>query len=137
MTNFETEHYHSGYLTTWDGKQYFYRSSYELDFANLLNEYKILYEMESISIRYFDTQINKIRTAVPDFYLPETNTIVEIKSTWTFDKQNMIDKRKAYLEKGYNFKLILEHKEQDLDTSIDYENNQYKRHLEEMKKSED
>jgi len=49
----------------------------------------------------------------------------------------MIDKRKAYLAKGYNFKLIYEHEERDLDSMDDYKDNQYKRHLEEMKKSED
>ena len=49
----------------------------------------------------------------------------------------MIDKRNAYLAKGYNFKLILEHKEQDLDTSIEYKDNQYKRQLEETKKSDE
>ena len=40
--------------------------------------------------------------------------IVEIKSSWTLDKQNMIDKMKAYKELGYNFKLICDHKEINL-----------------------
>ena len=39
------------------------------------------------------------------------NMIVEIKSTFTYDEQNMKDKVKAYNEQGYNFKLILEHQE--------------------------
>lgn len=37
--------------------------------------------------------------------------IIEIKSSWTLDKQNMKDKMKAYKELGYNFKLICDHKE--------------------------
>ena len=37
--------------------------------------------------------------------------IVEIKSFWTLDEQNMKDKKKAYLDLGYNFKLICDHKE--------------------------
>lgn len=46
-------------------------------------------------------------------YLPNTNTIVEIKSEYTYDKQNMIDKSNAYKANGYKFKLILEHVEYD------------------------
>jgi predicted nuclease of restriction endonuclease-like RecB superfamily len=55
----------------------------------------------------------KQRVAIPDFYLSESNTIVEIKSNWTYDEQNMKDKFKVYKEHGYNFKLILEGKEVD------------------------
>ena len=55
-----------------------------------------------------------MRIAIPDFYLPETNTIIEIKSSWTLDKQNMIDKRNSYINLNYNFKLILEHQEIDI-----------------------
>lgn len=51
------------------------------------------------------------RGAIPDFYIPSTNTIIEIKSSWTLDEQNMKDKMKAYLDLGYNFKLICDHKE--------------------------
>lgn len=53
----------------------------------------------------------KQRVAIPDFYLPESNTIVEIKSDYTYDKQNMDDKIKAYKEHGYKYKLILEKEE--------------------------
>ena len=74
-------------------------------------------------IRYFDTQRNKERVAVPDFYLIESNTIVEVKSSWTLNKQNMIDKRKAYLELGYNFKLWYEHQFVDLDEIEEQEYN--------------
>ena len=31
-------------------------------------------------------------------------------TVWTYDKQNMIDKKKSYIENGYNFQLYLEHK---------------------------
>jgi hypothetical protein len=49
--------------------------------------------------------------------------IVEIKSDWTLDIQEMRDKMKAYKDLGYNFKLILEHKEENID-NIKIENNQ-------------
>ena len=107
--------YKTGWHTTWDNKQVFYRSSYELDYAKELDEQKNKYEMEGLRVCYFDTQKCIERTAVPDFYLPETNTIVEIKSSYTYNEQNMNDKIKAYKKHGYNFKLILDHKEQDGD----------------------
>jgi len=103
--------YKHGWHTAWDNTQIFYRSSYELDYAEKLDEQKVKYDVEALRISYFDTQKCIERTAIPDFYLPETNTIVEIKSSWTYNEQNMNDKIKAYKKHGYNFKLILDHKE--------------------------
>jgi hypothetical protein len=48
---------------------------------------------------------------VPDFYLPDSNTIVEIKSLYWLRPEEMRNKRDAYLNLGYKFKLILEHQE--------------------------
>jgi hypothetical protein len=49
-----------------------------------------------------------VKYCVPDFYLPEKNLIVEIKSTWTlsvWDKKEYIIKE--YLKQGYKFALII------------------------------
>ena len=108
--------YKQTWHTTWNNKEVYLRSSYELDYANELDKQKINYDVESLRIKYFDTQRNEYRCAIPDFYLPDTNTIVEIKSIWTLDKQEMKDKFKAYKDLGYNFKLILEHKETNIET---------------------
>ena len=105
--------YHSTWHTTWNGKEVYLRSSYELEYAQELDSKRIDYDVEALRIKYFDTKENTYRCAVPDFYLPESNTIVEIKSTWTYDEQNMKDKFKAYKELGYNTKLILDKKEVD------------------------
>ena len=51
----------------------------------------------------------KTRVAIPDFYIPSLNMIVEIKSCWTYDEQNMKDRVKAYKKLGYNFKLVKDH----------------------------
>jgi hypothetical protein len=104
------QHWH----TTWNGKDVYLRSSYEEDFANELDEKQIDYDVESLRIKYFNTIENEFRCAIPDFYIPLENMIVEIKSNWTFNEQEMKDKKKAYLEQGYNFKLILEHKEKEI-----------------------
>lgn len=103
--------YKHGWHTSWNNSRHYYRSSYELDYMNLLDKNQIEYQTEPFKIPYFDTQEDKTRYAIPDFLIKETNTLVEIKSTYTYDRQNMIDKMTSYKEKGYNFKLILDHQE--------------------------
>lgn len=104
--------YLRGYHVSWEGLVMFYRSSYELDYMIELDKQRIKYRGENyLKFEYYDTQMKKMRTALPDFYLPETNTIVEIKSCWTYDRQNMIDRVSVYTKNGYSFKLILDHKE--------------------------
>ena len=103
--------YKSGWHITWNNKEVYLRSSYELDYAKELDKQQIDYEVEFKHIKYWDSQKQEYRCAIPDFYIHSINTIVEIKSNYTLDKQNMIDKFKAYKELGYNCKLICEHKE--------------------------
>lgn len=99
------------YHKTWDGRIVYLRSSYETDFANKLDDKQIFYEVESLKIKYFDRSINKYRIAVPDFYVPETNTIFEIKSIYTYNEENMKDKFDEYKKLGYNCVLVLDHQE--------------------------
>ena len=106
--NTNKNQYKSGWHTTWDNKEVYLRSSYEFNYAIYLDDNKILYDVESKRIKYYDSQQNEFRCAIPDFYLEETNTIVEIKSLWTYDHINMKDKVKAYKNANYNFKLILD-----------------------------
>ena len=103
--------YNDQWYTTWNNKEVYLRSSYELDYAKELDKQQIDYEVENLRIKYWDSQKQEYKCAIPDFYIPLTNTIIEIKSNWTLDKQNMKDKIKAYKELGYNFKLICDHKE--------------------------
>ena len=95
---------------SWQGKEYHLRSSYELDYAKELDENHIKYDYENLRIQYKD-YLGEFHTYIPDFYLIDTNTIVEIKSSFTLDIQNIKDKMKACLDLGYNFKLICDHKE--------------------------
>ena len=124
-STFTCKQYKYGWHTTWDGKSVFLRSSYELDYAIKLDESHILYEVESLKIPYFDSKRNQKRVAIPDFYIPQTNTIVEIKSNYTLDIQEMKDKCAEYERLGYKFKLILEHKESNINDVNVYENNKY------------
>jgi hypothetical protein len=101
----------SGPHITWEGSEVFLRSSYELDYAEYLDNSNISYSVESLRIEYYDSQQNKTRIAIPDFYITDTNTIVEIKSDFTLDIQEMLDKFDSYKKLGYETKLILEGKE--------------------------
>lgn len=107
-------YYKHGWHTTWNNKEVYYRSQNELDFAIELDNQQIDYEMEYLHIKYFDTQTNEFRCAIPDFYIPSKNEIVEIKSSYTLDIQNMRDKFKAYKELGYNCKCICDYNEIDI-----------------------
>ena len=102
--------YVHGYHTTWKNKKVFLRSSYEFEYAKLLDEQHIDYEVESLIIEYYDSINKENKIAIPDFYIPSTNTIVEIKSNYTLDVENMKDKKKYYEQLGYNFKLIVDNK---------------------------
>lgn len=107
-------HYKQQWYTTWNGKEVYLHSSYELDYAKELDEQQIDYDVEFKHIKYWDSQKQEYRCAIPDFYIPKDNLIVEIKSNYTLDKQNMIDRKKAYLDLGYKFKLICDHKELEI-----------------------
>ena len=54
-SNVHNNSYKQSYHISWDNKNVFLRSSYEEDFANYLDENKILYEVEKLRITYFDT----------------------------------------------------------------------------------
>ncbi len=101
--------YKQGWHITWDNKNVFLRSSYEFDYAKELDNEKISYEVEYFRILYWDSKTKTHRVAIPDFYLIDINIIVEIKSTYTYDEQNMKDKFIEYKKLGYNCKLLLEH----------------------------
>ena len=113
INNFNNQ-YKQQWHTTWDGYEVFLRSSYELDYAKELDSKKIHYEVESLKIKYFDTLTSTYRCAIPDFYIPSLNLIVEIKSTYTLNVQNMKDKMAEYNKLGYTAKLICDHKELEL-----------------------
>ena len=109
-----TPNYKHGWHTSWNGKEVYLRSSYEFSYAEYLDSKCIDYDVESLRIKYFDTQHEIFRCAIPDFYLIDTNTIVEVKSDYTLDRIEMKDKVAAYKSLGYNFKLILNGEEAEL-----------------------
>ena len=100
----------AGRYTDYFNQQHYYRSSLELEYYKKLDQQRILFKSEYLKIPYFDTQKQKYRIAIPDIFLPKANTIIEIKSIYTYDQQEMIDKAKAYRKLGYTFYLYINNK---------------------------
>lgn len=104
-------HFHEYIHKSWNNNIYHMRSSYEDIYANELDRNHIEYDYENLRIKYWDSQLNEFRTYIPDFYLINDNIIVEIKSSYTLDKINVIDKKNACIQQGYKFKCICDFKE--------------------------
>ena len=107
--------YKCGYHITWEGKKFWLRSSYEFDYAKQLDEQRISYDVESIRIPYKSSINGKTKIMIPDFYIKDTNTVIEIKSDFTYNELDWIDRVRVLKEKGYNCKLILEKVEYNCD----------------------
>ena len=106
-TNISYQHI---YHTTWYGDVVYLRSSYEQEYALALDQSKTKYLVEHMRIKYYDRDKKTYRIAVPDFYLPDSNTIVEVKSSYWLTEQEMKDKSDAYKALGFKFALYLDHK---------------------------
>jgi hypothetical protein len=110
--------YKSGHHKDWQDKDHFYRSSYELRYYQILDQIQIPYNTESIRIPYFDSNLQKHRVAIPDIVI-HNSVIIEIKSEWTYNKQNMIDKFKVYQDHGYSMILSLDFKDHIINSVYD------------------
>ncbi len=58
---------------------------------------------------YWKSIENKIGLLKTDFYLPDINLIVEIKSDFTYNEQDWKDRVSLLESKGYKCMLLLEH----------------------------
>lgn len=83
------------------------KSSWELKLAQVLDERLIPYEYEK-KIPYFDSKRQKERTYYADFYLPNSNVILEVKAKWATSDQTCLDKRKGAEDAGFIFKYFTE-----------------------------
>lgn len=83
-----------------------YQGSYELDFLNnFYNKIKTI--KNGPSIKYKFNEKNKIYH--PDFYIPDLNLIIEIKSSWTLNLDvEYAEKKKATAGSGFDYIMILD-----------------------------
>ena len=94
----------------------------------LLNNYKeedlILKRADIPEIWYLDLyEPSKIRRYFPDIYIPKENLILEIKSTWTFekDKQEVFAKKKAVQYLGYDYEIWIMTSKGDIIKKYDHQ----------------
>ena len=85
----------------------YYKGTYELDFIEYSIENEINIE-NGPTIKYFLN--SKDRRYFSDFYLPEYNLIIEVKSTYTFndDYEENLAKREYSIKSGYNFLFLID-----------------------------
>lgn len=83
-----------------------YQGTYELDFLNKYFEKLQISEIDSIEYIFNEKKCYYY----PDFYLPNFNTIVEVKSSYYYNlelEKNLV-KKEASIKKGYNFIFIID-----------------------------
>jgi len=83
-----------------DGNEIFVRSLWELIYMLKHPEF----EYEKIRIQYYDSVENKDRVYITDFFDANTNTIIEIRPKKY--QHLLVDKKKAVLRDGYNYKIV-------------------------------
>lgn len=87
-----------------DDNQIFIRSSYEAIYLLWLEWKNIKYKYEPFRLEY----VNSNKLYIPDFYIIDSNLIVEIKGFLTNEISDKLLKcEETVLSKGYNWKLIV------------------------------
>ncbi|MDD5651700.1 MAG: hypothetical protein PHF86_14995 [Candidatus Nanoarchaeia archaeon] len=98
-------------IKNFNGTNITYQGSFELDF--LVHYFDKLEIRNGLSFRYGKRMYHS------DFYLPEFNMIVEIKSSWTLKLDNFInEKSKTVVDHGFKFILIVNKNYAEFDKAI-------------------
>lgn len=106
-------------------RELYYRGSYELDFLIFCEKNLIIVEQgKTLSYVYK----NKNKNYFYDFYLPKYNLIVEIKSTYTYNKYKSLNlaKKRACLKNSFNFIFIIDKNYNKLLNLINFSSDLYK-----------
>lgn len=86
-----------------------YRASYEFNFLELCEKMNLIGKIDKPKpIQYFF--LNKKHFYYPDFFIKELNLVIEIKSTYTFnrDVEKNLEKKKYAIAEGYDFLFIID-----------------------------
>ncbi len=91
----------------YDNTDLIYQGSYELNFINYSIKKEISFE-NGPSLKYIMN--NKNRVYHSDFYLPEYNLVVEVKSKYTYnaDYEENLLKKEYTIKAGYNFIFLID-----------------------------
>ncbi len=81
------------------------RSKWELEVAKFLDKRKIPWLYEKYTFPYWNPEKKEIRYTIPDFFLPESNIFIEVKSDWGRILNPSLYKIKGVREAGYQIIL--------------------------------
>lgn len=81
------------------------RSYWEVEIAKILDSLDVNWSYEPLVIDYWDSQRKVVANTIPDFYIPQSNLIIEVKGSG-FDSIKTTDKMKGIKKAGYNTLLI-------------------------------
>ncbi len=105
-TSFRINEYYSTGLT--------YQGTYELYFLDLMKSKGVIGKVSN-GLRFSYELDKKRHYYFSDFYIPSLNMIVEIKSSWTYDKNGKDQKlrlineikRDSVIELGYDYRILI------------------------------
>ena len=99
----------------------YYQGSYEKDFLDYISSLGMIEELKrGPSIKYKLNDTNRIY--YPDFYLENYNLIIEVKSSYYYDKflEKNIEKKKKCIEDGFNFLFIINKNYKPFELAIEH-----------------
>ena len=77
----------------------------ELIINEKMDESNIITGCKNVPKIFYIDDNKKQRVHFVDIYIPSQNRCIEVKSTWTFIKPNVLNKQKAAKELGYNYEI--------------------------------
>ena len=119
-SEFHLKQQKSGYkLKIHDRTKLYYRGNYEKDFLDYCFDNNIKIEQGKRIKYYYE---NKDHYYFSDFYFKPKNLIIEIKSTWTYNKylEKNLEKQKSTKNKGYDYLFIIDKNYKEFDNIIDH-----------------
>lgn len=89
-----------------NGKIINFRSSWEKEVVIFLDKSKIEWMFEPFMIDFWSEEKGRNSFTIPDFFLPDFNTIIEVKADNLLREKFTLEKINAIKKSGFNFVLI-------------------------------
>jgi DNA repair protein RadC len=84
---------------------YEYIALNELIINEKINESDIITGITNVPEILFFDKYNTERSHHPDIFIPKQNRIIEVKSTWTFQKENVLMRQSFGKHLGYKYEI--------------------------------
>lgn len=99
-----------GYHISWENKKFYLMSSYEFNFAKILDEFQISYEVGTLILPYFSSIENRIVKGKPDFIFKDLKVIIETKSERFYNYIDLRERQAEANKRGFQFFVYLNEK---------------------------